>query len=131
MKQYIFKSGATVAICLLFLLTVIACSKEKNEEKYIVTVDKSEIILAGEADSQTLEIVSTGDWHIEAEGLESYLGATAGSTDWYFIDRIYGVGNATISISFKENNLTNQSTILNIVGKYNRVEVVLKQQENE
>ena len=128
MRRIISKiNPAKTAICFLIVLLLLACSKNENDY-YEVKVDKTTVVLTNEVDSQTFDITSKGDWHIEAKGLQSGYGTIIGTADWYIVDRIWGNGNATVVITLKEKQPEDHSAILTIIGKHNRVNINLKQQ---
>ncbi len=67
--------------------------------------DKATVVFTDEIDSQTFNIISKGEWHLEAEGLKPGYGTLVGQAEWYEVDRMYGEGNATVTIILNEAQL--------------------------
>ncbi len=144
MKSNAVKNMLVAAtVCSLSLSLFSACSKDGDD--YSVSVDKKEITLSSEVNSQTFKIISEGEWHIDAPGLEKSLGGTTGTTDWYSIDRVFGTGNSTITIELlpetqsrafvnpgsQTSGKESGSTVLTIIGKHNQTTINLKRQAAE
>ncbi len=127
MKRTIFriKSVGTV-ICFLCIPLFFACSKEDEQDK--VETDKATVVFTDEIDHQPFKVTSKGEWHLEAEGLESGYGTLVGQAEWYEVDRMYGEGNATVTITLNGVQPENRTETLTVVGKHNKVNVSLKQQ---
>ncbi len=139
MKSNAVKNMLVAAtVCSLSLSLFSACSKDGDD--YVVSTDKKEITLSSEVNSQTVKIISQGEWHIDAPGLEKSLGGTTGTTDWYSIDRVFGSGNSTITIELlhqtqsraflnpgsQTSGIESGSTVLTIIGKHNQTTISLK-----
>lgn len=101
----------------------ISCS---NDEEYNIGVDKTSIVLTDTQSRQELNVFSAGEWGIEAEGLERYLGVPVAQTDWYVIDKVYGNGYTKIVFELKEDVKTEKETVIKVVGNYNTQTVILK-----
>ena len=105
---------------LITVLLTVACSDDK-EKYYEVSIDKSELIFVDDIKNLSFNIVSDGEWHIEASGLEPSYGTPSGKTDWYSVSQIYGDKNATVTVKLDdENSSTPKSSTLTIVGKNNK-----------
>ncbi|MDR1221789.1 MAG: BACON domain-containing protein [Tannerella sp.] len=116
----------TKTLCLAFLFIVFTdCSK--NEDKYDVSTDRKELQLGSGVREKEFKITSSGEWRIEADGLEYYYGGNAGSTDWCTISPISGTGNATVAVTLKESITASEKTsMLKVIGKNNTESVMLK-----
>jgi hypothetical protein len=110
---------------LIAVLLTVACSDDK-EKRYEVSVDKSELVFVNGLIKLSFNIVSDGEWNIEADGLEPYYGAPVGSTDWYTVNQIYGDTNVTVTVELKEEqSSTPKFSTLKVVGKYNQTAINL------
>jgi hypothetical protein len=104
---------------LFFVLLSIAfagCSKDKED----VSTDIKEIQLSSSTTEASFKITSSGEWYIEADGLDYMYGGNRGSTDWYCITPAGGTGDATVTVTLREGiTATEKSTTLKIIGKDN------------
>jgi flagellar basal body L-ring protein FlgH len=116
----------TKTLCLAFMFTVLAgCSKD--EDKYLVSTDLKEIQLSPGKTEATFKINSSGEWRIEADGLEGMYGPNAASTDWYTIAPAGGTGDAIVTVTLKEDiTAAERTSTLKIIGKNNTESVILK-----
>jgi hypothetical protein len=127
MKRSVFRiEPAKAVICFLCIPLFFACSKD--DEYYEVKTDKETIIFTNESNSQMFNITSEGEWHLEAEGLKPYIGAPIGRAEWYEVDKMYGNGNTTVTITLNEVHPENRTATLTVVGNHNKVNLSLKQQ---
>lgn len=117
----------TLIFYLLFGLTFVSfygCSSD--DDKYNVEIDKPEIVLTNTQIKQELQIISSGNWGIEAEGLAHSLGTSHAETDWYIIDFASGNSNAKITFELKGNWTTQKQATIKIYGNYNFQILTLK-----
>lgn len=131
MKNNILKARLAKVVMVSLLITMFsACSKGENDY-YEVKTDKSEIIFESNDNTQTFNIISKGDWHIDAEGLQKGYGTVSGTADWYIVDRVWGSGNSTVTILLRENQSGNHTATLTIAGDHNKVNLNIKKQATE
>lgn len=114
----IFKVLTAVLISFL----IFSCS----DDAYSVEIDKTSITLTNTQNKQELNITSTGEWGIEANGLERYFGVPRAETDWYIVDRASGSADTKITFELKENIKTDKEAVIKIVGNYNTRTIILK-----
>ena len=68
--------------------------------------------------SQIFSITASGEWYIEADGLERYLGSDKGSTEWYSVEPIAGNGGVKVTVALIEDSPTAQAAAtLKIIGQ--------------
>lgn len=115
------KTFRLLSILFLFTLsTLTSCSKDE-----ILEVDTSTLIFQSGIDTKSFNITATGEWEITCEGLELGYGIPP-TTKWFSITPIGGKGNATITITTKEETLDNNTTLYIKQGSIERI-VELKQ----
>lgn len=119
---------------LLFLLSVsvlVSCSKE--EKPQVLDVNKTELQFPAGVSTREFTITTTGDWLIEANGLEPLFGGNMGRADWYTVEPLGGTGDTKVTVTSKEETAGNTATLkIKYDGKEKTV--VLKQDiatENE
>jgi len=107
-------------------IILISCSKVKDS--YVVSVDHKELQFSLREKEKELKIISSGEWHIQADGIDYFYGGNAGYTDWYKISPVSGMNNATVVIMLKEEIVIPSPKIsaLKIIGKNNVEFVTLK-----
>jgi hypothetical protein len=91
-----------------------------------LSVDKTELVFTADVTSQIFSITASGEWHIEADGLETSFGSDEGSTDWYSVKPMSGNGGIKVTVELIENiqSTTNTAT-LKIIGQDNK-EITIK-----
>lgn len=112
---------------LLFLLWVsilLSCSKE--EKPQVLDVNKAELQFPTGASTREFNITTSGDWLIEANGLEFLYGGNMGRADWYTVEPLGGKGDTKVAVTSKEETAGNTATLkIKYDGKEKTV--VLKQ----
>ena len=117
-RQYLF-----LRLLVLFFAACLPVSCSKNDSQKL-EVSKEELMFTVGAATREFTITTTGDWEIEADGLEPYIGGNKGQTNWYTVEPIGGNGNAVITVISKEETAGNISTIRIRYGrKEKRVEL--------
>ncbi len=110
---------------LLFLLSIsvlLSCSKE--EKPQILEVDKTELQFPSDAATREFTITTTGNWKIEAIGLEPYIGVSMGVADWYKVEPVSGEGNTKVTVTSKEGTAGKTATLkIKYDGKEKTVEL--------
>lgn len=115
------KTFRLLSILFLFTLsTLTSCSKDD-----IFEVDTSTLTFQPGADTKSFNIRATGEWEVSCEGLELGYGIPP-TTKWFSITPIGGKGNATITITTKEETSDNNTTLYIKQGIIERM-VTLKQ----
>ncbi len=110
-----------LSILFLFTLsTLTSCSKDE-----ILEVDTSTLTFQSGVDTKSFNIRATGEWEVSCEGLDIGFGIPS-ATEWFSITSINGKGNATITITTKEETSDNNTTLYIKQGILERV-VTLKQ----
>ena len=103
--QYLF----LLTLVLIFAAcSLVSCSKNDSQK---LEVNKEELMFTAGSATREFTITTTGDWEIEADGLEPYIGGNKGQTNWYTVEPIGGNGNAVITVISKEETEGNISTI--------------------
>lgn len=117
----------TLIFNLFFGLTIMSfCSCSSDGDTYAVEIDKSEIILSNTQTKQELQVISSGSWGIDAEGLERFLGTPRAETDWYIIDIASGIESTKITIELKGNPTAQKQATIKVVGDHNSQTLTLK-----
>lgn len=101
-----------------------SCSKE--EKPQVLDVNKAELQFPAGTATREFTITTTGDWLIEANGLEPVFGGNMGHADWYTVEPLRGKGDSKVTVTSKEETAGNTATLK---IKYDEKEktVVLKQ----
>ncbi len=92
------------------LFSCIICFSCSKDDGVPLNVGPNVLTFESGEDSQTFNIIASGEWHIESEGLELGYGI-APSTDWFFIWPIAGKGNSIVTITTKEGSHDNSATV--------------------
>lgn len=120
MKEvYYILGGLLVVTIATFLL--MGCDKKEE-----ASVDKIELIFTQKEESKEFNISCTGEWHIEADGMEPYLGPNMADVKDFTFAPISGKGNAKVSVTLNNEIIESYDIELKIVGESNQVVVKLK-----
>jgi hypothetical protein len=115
MKQmYYLLEGLAIIFVVSFLLA--SCNKNEDIEKVSskeISIDKTELIFTQKDESKELMIFcdDAEEWHLEAEGLERYIGPNGASAKDFTFAPAWGKGSSKLSIAMT-NNLTEGYEIL-------------------
>ncbi|MDR1169475.1 MAG: hypothetical protein LBK97_01410 [Prevotellaceae bacterium] len=121
--MYLFGKILSVATLFFFFTS---CNKKEIEEKETLSVDKTELIFMQKDESTDFNISSSGEWHIDAEGLEGYYGTNMGDVKDFTIAPVTGNGNTKISVTLKNEVPESYDIDLTITGKKEQLTVKLK-----
>jgi hypothetical protein len=125
MKTMYLLIGILTVLMLCIFIT--SCGKEHDEpDNSIISVEETELTFSQISESKDFNISSPGEWYIDAEGLEVYLGVDAASIKNFIIYPISGKGNTKITVELKNEITEDYSIDLKIIGKNNQVVVKLK-----
>jgi hypothetical protein len=111
-------------VVLFFCLT--SCKDKKEVEKETISVDKVELIFKQKGENANFNILSNGEWHIDAEGLEGYYGPNMGDVKDFTIAPVTGKGNTQISVTLNNEVTENYDIDLTVAGKDKQIIVKLK-----
>lgn len=115
------KTFKLLSILFLFTLsTLTSCSKDD-----ILEIDTSILTFQSGIDTKSFNITATGEWEITCEGLTAGYGIHP-YTEWFSINPAGGKGNATITITTKEETSDYNTTLYIKQGSIERI-VELKQ----
>ncbi|MDR1168078.1 MAG: hypothetical protein LBK53_04195 [Heliobacteriaceae bacterium] len=113
-------------IACLISATFVSCNKKEVEEKEPLSVDRTELILMQKDGSADFNISSSGEWHIDAEGLEGYYGPNMGDVKDFTIAPVTGNGNTKVSVTLKNEVTESYDIDITITGKKEQLTVKLK-----
>jgi hypothetical protein len=113
-------------IACLISATFVSCNKKEVEEKETLSVDRTELILMQKDESADFNISSSGEWHIDAEGLEGYYGPNMGDVKDFTIAPVTGNGNTKVSVTLKNEVTESYDIDITITGKKEQLTVKLK-----
>lgn len=110
----------------LILMLFVCCGNKSESEIEELKVLQTELTYTEKGDSKEFTISYSDEWHMEADGLEGYLGPNRSKVGDFIISPTYGKGNAKITIELSEEITESYSVDLYVVGKNNQVTVKLK-----
>lgn len=110
--------GLAIITVVCFLLA--SCNKNEEIEKVSdkeISVDKTELTFTQKDESKELMIFcdDAKEWHLEAEGLERYIGPNGASVKDFTFVPAWGKGSSKLSITMTNNLSENYEIILNVV----------------
>ena len=113
------KELVIIAIAMFSTMLFTRCGEEQDDALvYHLSVDKTALVFTAEVTSQIFSITASGEWYIEADGLESDLGSYRGSTDWYSVEPISGNGGVKVTVALIGDAQATQATAtLKIIGQ--------------
>jgi hypothetical protein len=127
MKQMYYILGGLVIITVVcFLMT--GCDKNEKGSDKDISVDKAELTFTQKDESKELMIFcdDTEEWHLEAEGLERYIGPNGASVKDFSFVPAWGKGNSKLSITVTNNLSENYEIILYIVRNEDNQKAAVK-----
>ncbi|GAF03076.1 BACON domain-containing protein [Saccharicrinis fermentans] len=90
----------------LFCISFFSCSKD-SDPGITIEVNQSTLIFQPGAETKSFEITASEEWNITSAELSHSYGGNFAETNWFRISPVYGVGNATITITTKEDSKNN------------------------
>lgn len=90
----------------LFCISLFSCSKD-NDADITMEVDQSTLTFQPGVETKSFEITTSEEWNITSAELSHSFGGNFAETDWFRISPVYGTGNATITITTKEDSKNN------------------------
>jgi hypothetical protein len=124
---YLLGGGGLFMTLLCFIL--VGCKKDEDSEKIKIdeiNIDQSELTFTQKNESGDFTVSCTGEWHVEATGLEGYFGLNIAGVKDFTIDPASGKGNTKVTVTL-ENELTESYDVpLKVITENNQVIIKLK-----
>ena len=127
MKQIYYSIGRLVVFTVVCFFLSVSCNKNENSEEKL-RVDKTELAFIQKDESKNFYIFinDTEEWHLEADGLEHYIGPNMADVRDFTIEPVSGKGKTKISVTLKNEPAESSIADLKVVGKNNHVIVKLR-----
>ncbi|MDR2286278.1 MAG: hypothetical protein LBE04_02200 [Prevotellaceae bacterium] len=126
--HYLLSGGLMIMIVLCFILT--ACSKKDGDPEKVkvdeIEIDQSELTFIQKGESRDFTVSYTGEWHLEATGLEEYYGPNIASVKDFTVEPASGKGNTKVTVTLTNELTENYNVALKVVAENSQVIVKLK-----
>ncbi|MDR3266413.1 MAG: hypothetical protein LBT24_02460 [Tannerella sp.] len=135
MKQKYYLLGGLLLVTVICLLLA-GCEKKEEVEKVSddekMSVDKTELTFTQKGENKEFNVSCDGteEWHLEADGLERYIGPNMADVKDFTIEPVSGMGKTKVSVTLNSELTGSYVVDLKVVGKNNQEVVKLKANVN-
>jgi hypothetical protein len=113
----------------LFTLCLLSVRCSKQEPIVIVEevkVNRDELTFTQKGDVGEFFVSYSGEWSVQAEGLEVYYGVNMASVRDFTIEPASGKGNGNVRVSLNHDLTESYEVVLTVVGKDSQATVTLR-----